>query len=210
MADIHARGIEELIFGGDIGERSANADVFASLASFGLRLRVVLGNHDTAKEVQKYFCRPDATTNGTELYYAEEDGGFRYLFLDSSAGVIGGEQYDWLAQQLKTDKPLVVFLHHPIVEVVSSADRLYPLKERERIKALFLQHTKHVTVFCGHYHFEDHQTDGNITQFVTPAASFQLKKESAEFETMPGPFGYRIIKVCLQTVYQSQNMTQAR
>jgi 3',5'-cyclic-AMP phosphodiesterase len=192
LADLDRRGIGELVFGGDIGEAAVFADFFASLAHFSPKLRIVLGNHDKFADTRRYFLHPTAGP-GDELYYAEEDAHGRYLFLDSSSGEIGSAQSTWLAGQLESPKRVVIFIHHPIMPVEAVVDRLYPLKGRERIEALLRQHAKPVVIFCGHYHFADEQTVGNITQYITPAASFQVKKTAPDFATTPGPFGYRLI-----------------
>ncbi len=196
LADIKARDIRELVFGGDIGESAANADFFASLASFGPNLRVVLGNHDTFAEVSRHFHRA-STIAGNELCYAEDDGALKFLFLDSSRGEISEGQLGWLEKQLKVEKPVVIFMHHRVLAVPSVVDRLYPLKGRERVAQVLrgAGQSKPVNLFCGHYHFADARTEGNIKQFVSPAASFQLNKEAAEFETSPAHFGYRIITI---------------
>lgn len=192
LADLDRRGIDELVFGGDIGEATAQADFFASLARFGPRLRIVLGNHDRFADTRRYYSQP-TDSSSDELYHAEEDAHHRYLFLDSSSGEISPAQSTWLAGQLATDKPLVVFIHHPILPVDAVVDRLYPLKGRDRLAALLRQHGKPVVIFCGHYHFADEQTVGNLTQYITPAASFQVKKSAPDFATATGPFGYRLI-----------------
>jgi 3',5'-cyclic-AMP phosphodiesterase len=152
----------------------------------------VLGNHDKFAAVGQYLL-PTTAPAGAELYYAEEDVRFRYLFLDSSSGVIGPTQSAWLSTQLATDKSIVVFVHHPILPVDAPVDRLDPLKERDRVAALFRQHRRPVAIFCGQYHFTDEQTVGNITQCITPAASFQVKKAVPDFVTASGPSGYRVI-----------------
>ena len=187
LEDIDARGIEEVIFGGDIGEPSAYRWFFDSLQKY--RFNIVLGNHDRYDHVKPFYQSGDSEN---ELYFSDEDEHLKYLFLDSSKNQLSAEQFQWLGEQLKTPKQLVLFIHHPILGVDTAVDTKYPLQGRAELRKLLEDNGAPVTIFTGHYHLHDEQTIGNITQFITPAASFQILR-APKIEIDNSSFGYRII-----------------
>ena len=192
LKDVASKNIDEVIFGGDIGELASNEWFFLSLKPFKLRLSA--GNHDQFQEIIKYY-RPDLMSARKELYYAFEDDFFKYIFLDSSLGEIGPAQFTWFEKELHTGKKIALFIHHPLLTVNSVIDKLYPLKNREKIKSALFQLTNKVFIFCGHYHCSDEKTEKNITQLVTLAASYQIEKNSETLKTSNQLFGYRIIQI---------------
>ncbi|HYH15945.1 MAG TPA: metallophosphoesterase [Flavisolibacter sp.] len=197
LDDIQARGIGSIIFGGDIGEPAANAWFFDSLKTY--ELDITLGNHDTFMEVSRHFKKKEWQYQ-TAGYYTNEDAHWKYVFLDSSTNAISLIQQSWLAQELTTEKPLLVFIHHPIFPVDTPVDRAYPLQEREQLQQLLQKRTSPTTIFCGHYHLLDEQHKGMIRQYITPAASYQMVKEAAAIQTDNSTFGYRIISVAKDKV----------
>jgi 3',5'-cyclic-AMP phosphodiesterase len=190
LADLAKQEITDLVVGGDIGEASAHAYFFKALSQFTFNL--ILGNHDKFDIVKDHF-NADLTKN--ELYYKVEEEQFDYLFLDTSADELSDNQLQWLQAQLNNSKEILVFVHHPILPIDTPVDKLYPLINREQLLAIFLNHKKRVTVFCGHYHMNDEQEYKNIKQYTTQSLSFQLVKEAAEIQIDNTSFGYRIIEV---------------
>lgn len=191
LKDIASRNINEMIFGGDIGEKSSHLYFFESLENF--ELSFVLGNHDEFSEVKKYY-RNKVVENKDELFYSLEDAYYRYIYLDSSAGSISQKQLDWLIKELKTDSQVVIFIHHPILAIDVEIDKKFPLEGREEIKLILQKAKKAITVFCGHYHINDESLFDNIKQYVTPAVSFQVEKDPNEIKIDSKTFGYRIIE----------------
>lgn len=192
LNDIASRGINKIIFGGDIGEKSANKWFFESLQNYSVS--ITLGNHDYYDEVIKYYSF-GVVEKRTELYYSQEHAHYKCLFLDSSSGLISQEQFDWFKKELLTEKSIVIFIHHAILTVDVEVDKRYALKERDRIKAELLNIRNDVTIFCGHYHFEDERSSGNIRQYITPASSYQVEKLPHEIKVNNNTFGYRIIEL---------------
>jgi 3',5'-cyclic AMP phosphodiesterase CpdA len=193
LADLSTRPIDVVVFGGDIGLFSAYPDFFESLSGYP-NLHVTPGNHDTSAQVRHFL--PSASHSGSGFYHSEEDDDFKWIFVDSSTDKISPEQMAWLESQLQNcHKEILLFIHHPILAVDTPVDRKYPLENRAAFKDLLLRHTKKVTVFCGHYHIEDHTSEGNITQYVTPAISYQIKKGTIEMEGDATYFGYRLIEI---------------
>jgi len=187
--DITYRKIDDIIYGGDIGEKSSNQWFFDALKAFNLSL--VLGNHDYYEEAIKHYQNID---NQNELYYSKELPYFKFIFLDSSSGAISQNQFTWLLASIQTDKNIVIYIHHPILAIDALVDKKYSLKNRDRIKDALLKTQNNVTIFSGHYHFEDETRINNITQYVTPASSYQVVKLPNEIKIDSQSFGYRIIE----------------
>lgn len=194
LRDVAARSADEIIFGGDIGETDAYLWFFQSFNNYTSSLRITLGNHDTFSEVIKHYLINTGNEN-KELYYSYEDDYYKQIFLDSSAYEISDVQYKWLTGEIDTPKKLILFIHHPVLKVDSAADKEFPLRGREKIKEALQKHKSQVYIFCGHYHTMDERTDGNIKQFITPAASFQMANQTGKIVKDASWFGYRIINI---------------
>lgn len=193
LSDLDLRQIDEVIFGGDIGDFSAYPEFFEALSDY--KLRVTPGNHDTAAHVRRFF--PEAFQHSESGFYSSvQDDHLLWIFLDSSTDKISPEQMDWLQQTLAaSNKNTILFIHHPILPIDSYVDRKYPLENRAALKDLLVKHAKPVTVFCGHYHNEDETSEANIRQFLTPAVSYQIKKSTSELEADTSYFGYRLLYI---------------
>lgn len=192
LEDIAKKGINELVFGGDIGTKEMNQWFFDVVNSFDINLLMVLGNHDTYAEVSKYYRH----NHINELYYTLEDDYFKYLYLDSSSNSVSKSQFNWLKQELSSTKKLVIFIHHPILEIKTPLDSIgAALNGRAEIRDVLLELEKEIIIFCGHYHMTDELTVGNIRQYSSPACSYQIEKESDVIEIDSSVFGYRLIRI---------------
>lgn len=195
LSDLESRTFDELIFGGDIGAFSAYPVFFETLSEFEKSF-VTPGNHDTSAHVRQFFPDHDHVPGDSGFYAFREDDGYLSLFLDSSLNKISTPQLQWLEEKLvDSEKEILLFIHHPILPVDTPVDRKYPLENRDAVKKLLIAHGSPVTIFCGHYHVEDESTLANITQYVTPAVSYQIKKGTIELEGDATYFGYRLIEI---------------
>ena len=197
LNDIASKGINQIIFGGDIGEKSSNQWFFESLKNYKISLS--LGNHDYFKDVRKHY-NFDIAKNQSELYYIEEEEDYKFIFLDSSAEFISKSQFNWLKQELSTPKHIILFIHHPILPVPAEVDKRFALKDRDQIVLELLNLENKVTVFSGHYHFEDERNQDNIKQYITPASSYQVEKTINEIKVNNNSFGYRIIELSSEEI----------
>lgn len=193
--DLAHRGIKEMVFGGDIGTLQMNPWFFNAAHEHQLELQMVLGNHDRFSEVIKYF--PQAyDIDFTLLNYIQEDDCIKYIFLDTSDNQVDQVRLSWLAKTMRTDKKIVLFMHHPVLGIDTPVDGLgAALKGRDDLKTLMQSFPQDITIFCGHYHMIDETIEGNICQFSTPAASYQIKKQVRDLQFDQNLFGYRIIEV---------------
>ena len=190
IVDLENRGVDKIIFGGDIGEASAHAWFFETLKPFSFH--VILGNHDSYDSVMEHYSRGD---DPKELFYHVEHDSFRFLFLDSSAEEISETQLRWLEEKIDSDKPILLFIHHPIIAVNSLIDQMHPLKNREAVKSVLHKSSQEIFLFCGHYHMNDESHEGNVRQLITQAASFQVGKSLDRIKIGASTFGYRMIEV---------------
>lgn len=193
LKDVSERQVDEIIIGGDIGHPSAYAGFFSALGTHGGPFRVIPGNHDTLPDLLQQFPNPEHPDNA-ELYYSSGDGNFLYLFLDSSTDTISDQQLRWLREKVDDNNlKILLFVHHPVFEVDTPVDRKYPLQNREAVLQVFAQQEHEVFIFCGHYHTEDETGSGAISQYETPAVSYQIRKGTQNIEPHAEYFGYRLI-----------------
>lgn len=203
IADIEKRRIKEIIFGGDIGEATAHNYFFDNLQNFSSNF--ILGNHDKFEFVKNHFQKEPTKK---ELYYKLEDENYQYIFLDTSTDELSKSQLEWLQNELTSNKELILFIHHPVLEIETAVDKLYPLKNRDELKTVLLNFKSNVTIFCGHYHMNDEQEYKNIKQFTTQSMSFQIVKNATDLEIDNLNFGYRIIEINNDTLAtQTVNFT---
>jgi Icc protein len=205
LNDIRSKGIDEIIFGGDIGETDSYGWFFESLRDF--KTKMILGNHDSFNMVIKHLAI-EGLCNFSELYYSEEDSFFKYIFLDSSSGRISGVQLKWLDRELTTSKKIIIFIHHPILAIDTPVDKQYPLLNRVQILHLLESIKGEVIVFCGHYHMADNRNYKNITQYATPAASFQIIKEATAIAIDIKEIGYRVLLFDNESIHSEIIMHQ--
>lgn len=192
LDDVRARGIDHIIFGGDAGEKETNEWFFNTMKEF--RLDMVLGNHDYYDEVIKHYSN-EFQHGHKEMYYSHEDDYFKFIFLDSSSATISEIQLNWFKGQLDTSKKVLLFVHHAVLEVKTLVDTTHPLHNRNIIRDTLKAAGLETTIFCGHYHMHDVQTDENIKQIISPATSYQIIKEADPVEVHSRNFGYQIITI---------------
>ncbi len=199
LQDVAARGVERVILGGDLGEAHTLSYLFDSLQTYP-DLHLTLGNHDALSDIRPHF-KP-AQQAATTLHYAFDEGGYRYIFLDSSTGMLSTEQFRWLQQQLKTPASILLFIHHPIFGINALVDELFPLKGRAVLQDLLLRAGRRITIFCGHYHTPHQQTQGSVTQYIAPAVSvqFDAKTQYKQLRFQAERFGYRLLAVEAEAV----------
>jgi len=194
LADIKEKNITEIIFGGDIGSIDANKLFFETVEKTGTSFSIILGNHDKFTEVRKYYKEPGVFDD--TLDFSKEDHFFKYIFIDSSAGMLQNKQLDWIAGSLKTSRSVIVFIHHPLLEIPAQLEKIgAALKNRDEVLNVLHTAASPVTVFCGHYHLDDEIKRASVHQYCTIAASYEIGKEKDRISTYPDSFGYRIIEL---------------
>ena len=192
LKDIKEENIDHIICTGDIGENEGIPYFFEQLKS--KTLGVTLGNHDKFDAISKYHgVGADDTLK--KSYSSTLKGYFKFIFLDSSSGTINGKQLEWLKKELISTKPIVIFIHHPILGLNVKVDEIGKLENRNALTNVLTGTPNEIRIYCGHYHMEDTSVHKNITQYITPAVAFQIKKNSGSIEIDTSISGYRIIQM---------------
>ncbi|MFC2249981.1 metallophosphoesterase [Labrys portucalensis] len=195
LDDIAARGISEVIFGGDIGAPSSVPDFFEILESYDFSRRIVLGNHDDHDVVSPFLSDQTHALQG-KACFSEGGPALKWVFLDSSANRVDDDQLAWFARELQGTRRLLLFLHHPVLPIDTPVEHAgAALKERDTLKALLTGSQCDVSLFCGHYHMADERREANIRQFCTPAVSYQIVKEAERLRSDTTRCGYRIVDI---------------
>lgn len=194
LNDIQSRGIEKMIFLGDIGAPSAHQRFFDSLDQSSLDYGVILGNHEDFDEVIKTKV-PNALADQNEWYWREENEEYRFIYLDTSTDAISSTQLEWLEAELQTDQITFLFVHHPILPTNTTPQLAFPLAGDKQILDLLKSQTQPIHIFCGHLHLDDLQVIDHIQQTVTPSASIQIKRHSEKAEVENIGFAYRILDI---------------
>lgn len=191
---ISKSNIDRMILGGDLGENDSLPYLFDTLKMGNFDLNITPGNHDESEVIAQFYPHSMlSASNG--ICQQTEDEYFKYIFMDSSKSAINEVQFEWFQKAIKTQKQLMLFIHHPVLEVDTAVDKSYPLEGRDRIAELLFAHNENVYVFCGHYHMVDDKRIQNVHQFISPAASFQVEKNPYKVVTDFNTFGYRIINI---------------
>ncbi len=192
LRDIADRGIEDIVFGGDIGAPDASRFFFGSIREMNFRLHLVLGNHDAFAHVTQFYPR-GKNESGDELFYAFDRSAFRLIFMDSSRNRVSDRQLLWLAQELKTDLKICLFIHHPVLDAGTALDRSSAaLQGRDHIRGVLADAGKEAAIFAGHYHMDVATTEGRLAQVISRAVSYQIDPRTGETDT--STFGYRVIE----------------
>ena len=194
LSNIEENNISNVVCTGDIGESSGVSYFFEKLKNKSVV--ITLGNHDNFATIVKYY-KQGANYRTEKFYQSITSDFFKYIYLDSSVGIIDDEQLDWLQKEIEIEieKVLVVFIHHPIIGVPYKVDEIGKLKNREKVLTLLTSVTNQVNIYCGHYHMESVNSYENITQYITPAVSFQIEKDTNEVKVDTKISGYRIIEI---------------
>lgn len=129
----------------------------------------VKGNHDTNKKYNYLSAKK---------YYSIDKDNWRVIVLDTNEdSKISQTQLDWLKEELKTDKKVLIAMHEPPFEVNSheSVSAFHPflemVKNNDNIKY----------VLSGHSHLSESKTvDGYEAEFIT-VQPLTLKGRVGEF-----------------------------
>ncbi len=195
IARLREIGPDHVVLMGDYSLREPKASDVEWVASRAqladAPMSAIAGNHDDAVQVAQAFHLGSSLV-GSQLYYRQDLGKDRALFLDTSAGYLDAEQVDWLRLEVRAAKRRVlVFMHHPPVEMgVKYMDAKYSFSDGDEgvFNALFAGPVP-VHVFAGHYHTARSTQIGIHGVHLCPSTYFQINPAQVDFaisHTMPG------------------------
>ena len=133
IKDIESKNITQVICTGDIGENKGITYFFEQLKT--ITLSITLGNHDKFAEISKHYSK-GADYDSQKMYSSTLKTHHKFIYLDSSEGVIDKKQLKWLEKELFSSKPIIIFIHHPILGLNLKVDEIGKLKNRKEINKL--------------------------------------------------------------------------
>jgi len=192
LESIKVNGINYIVCTGDIGENKGILYFFDQLKK--MNLSIALGNHDNFMEISEHY-NFGADYSIKKMYRSELKNYFKFIYLDSSSGIIDVKQLLWLKKELISSNPIVIFIHHPIIGLNLKVDEIGRLKNREDVITILERVPNKITIYCGHYHMDSTLTYKNIKQCITPAVAFQIEKDPSEIKINTTIACYRIIQI---------------
>lgn len=192
LNDIQNQNIDRIVCTGDIGTSKGIQHFFEQLKDKSLK--ITPGNHDSFIEISKYYDL-GADYGSKKIYSSATSKHLKFIYLDSSLGAIDNKQLTWLKKELPASKPIVIFIHHPIIGLPLKVDSIGKLQNRKELIEILAATNNRIVIYCGHYHMESTMVYKNITQNITPAVAFQIKKNSKTIEIDTNTSGYRIIEI---------------
>jgi hypothetical protein len=149
-------------------------------------VRFMPGEHDAAldwgKAYQEFFG---------QTHYTFDHKGVHFIVLDNvsdPAAMIGDEQLQWLAADLKAlppDANIVVFTHRPLFDLYPQWD--WATRDGAKAVELLMPH-RNVTVFYGHIHQEHHHATGHIQHHAANSLMFPLPPPGSQPKRTPVPW----------------------
>jgi len=192
LKSIKGDDINHIVCTGDIGENKGILYFFEQLEN--TNFSITLGNHDNFEEISKHY-NLGADYNSKKIYRSQLKNHFKFIYLDSSSGTIDSKQLVWLKNELISSRPIIIFIHHPIIGLNLKVDKIGKLKNRKDLAKKLTEIRNKITIYCGHYHMESTIVYKNITQCITPAVAFHIKKDIDKIEIDTTISGYRIIQM---------------
>ncbi len=183
---------EFIVFTGDLThttddpkERRRRMAEFKAMAS-ELKVKKVYflaGEHDAALDQGEAFKEFFGKT-----HYTFDHRGVHFIALDNVSlpgSKIGDEQLQWLREdlaKLSPDTPIVVLTHRPLFDLAPKWD----WATRDGAAAVeLLMPFRHVTVFYGHIHQENHHMTGHIAHHSAKSLIFALPAPGSQADRTP-------------------------
>ena len=146
----------DLVEGGTSEEYALLKQLLAPLA---MPVYLIPGNHDVRDALRAAFADHAYLPPGGFLQYTVENLPVRLIALDTLVpgkgyGALCAERLDWLEARLaESDRPTIVFMHHPPFECGIDAFDNFKLNEGgERLAGIVRRHDNVERVMCGHVH----------------------------------------------------------
>lgn len=146
----------DLVDGGKVEEYALLRRLFAPLS---MPVYLIPGNHDARDPMREVFADRAYLPGNGFLQYTVEDGPVRLIALDTlmpgkGFGVMCAERLDWLEARLgESDRPTVLFMHHPPFECgIDAFDGMRLNEGGERLAEIVRRHPRVERVMCGHVH----------------------------------------------------------
>ena len=167
----------DLVASGTEPQYTAFAD---SAKALKMPFYAVPGNHDIRGDGAALFRRYVSD----KLYYSFEEGGYKFIGLNTGDGQVDAEQMQWLQKELAGEGRKIVFMHIPLEDPRPGGDHaLLGRAQADELHAMFAS-SNVVAVFSGHVHmFAQHEADGvlYVTSGGAGAALYASPEEGGMF-----------------------------
>ncbi|UYN96901.1 MAG: phosphodiesterase [Enhydrobacter sp.] len=147
---------------GDLVDRGTVAEyelLRRLLSPLSMPVYLIPGNHDRRTTLREVFADHAYLPRSGFLHYAIDAGDLRLIALDTLVegkphGELCEERLGWLANRLaESDKPTLLFMHHPPFDVgISAFDGAKLNVGGERLAELVRGHPNVERLLCGHVH----------------------------------------------------------
>ncbi len=179
------------------------------LAGLKAPLVVIPGEHDMIGDAGAAYFAAFGTKDAKRPWFSFDMRGTHFVALVNvfnfeTMGLLGGEQLDWLAADLKhrtNDAPIVVFGHVPLYALYEP----WGWTTEDGAKALaLLQRFSNVTILNGHIHQVIEHSEGNLRFYTAASTAYPQPAPGAAPEpgplTLPpdhllGALGYRTVEL---------------
>jgi Icc protein len=194
-----------------MGTHETYREVAALLDGISSDYLVLPGNHDDRSLFSDVFGRRYRTTPDHPWLDRQVNlAGIPMILLDSADGTIAEGQLAWLevviaeyaraAGRGEAASRIILWTHHPILTGFHRyMDREYPLVNATEVYdgllAAIATDRLEVTIFCGHYHTENAQQRGPISQYCTPSTYLQIDPRAEEFRVAHRTPGIRLVDI---------------
>lgn len=166
------------------------------------RLYQVPGNHDDRAVLRSVFPDRVSGSHDQTINFAIRAGNWLCLGLDTHVpgavpGRIDAAQIEWAKNQLAASDAtqVVLFFHHPPVDVGSVWMDAIGLTGKELLQQWFLEEPRIRLVCCGHVHHEFRCVVGHAEIVTTPSTGIQFSPAGRTPKFVAEAPGYRIIEL---------------
>lgn len=143
----------------EAGTRDEYAHLRRILAPLAMPVYLIPGNHDARDALREVFADHSYLPPSGFLQYTIEGLPVRLIALDTlmpgkGYGVMCRERLDWLEARLgESDRPAILFMHHPPFECgIDAFDGMRLNEGGERLADIVRRHPHVERVMCGHVH----------------------------------------------------------
>ena len=164
------------------------------------RALVIPGNHDDRGGMRQVFSQVPGRSD-EEVWFQQVIGDWQLIGLDSHVpGQVYGELSNTMLTQLNSwlansDRPTVIFLHHPPASVMSHWIDQIGLQNPVPLADVLHQHAHVKGLFCGHIHQVFQGEFAGVEFSSAPSTAFQFKPGTVKMQLDELPAGFRIIEL---------------
>lgn len=198
----HISPVDRIIITGDIAHGKLTPSICSwvtqQLQGISASVHAVPGNHDSTEVLASGFGLPGSVSQGEACSSYLDDGGYRFIFLDTSDHSISDSQLNWVRDVLSDCiygkiQPVICMHHPPCPSGSVFMDASYPFTRSEAFGEILQIYHDVIPVLCGHYHTGREVLWNNAAVYITPSTCFEIDPYAPEFTLAPVQPGFRVI-----------------